>query len=350
MKTFYLIALLGYLTNPLPAQYFQNGLISTNHPGTHAINPVDCDTIFSFSTLLNYPSGLTFDGTNLYTIASFSDSICKFDLSGQFIESIPYPGTMSGGDLDFDGEYLWAVSEQDGSLYKISPTNGTVAASIKLPGDPEDPNYFGCAYDNGFLWVTEYILEILLRIDAASGEIIDSFAINRNVLPLAIINDDLYGVEFIDIGQDLSMQLIKFDKSDGSITDSSSWCLPYALGLCRTENNTWGLSGGADIGYSRIYEFDSLLTSVEVDYTFRRAHTFFPNPFTGSTKIKYELQRPGPVMITFYNQSGRQVDRIEQKLPEGLHQLTWTTDLPPGIYYFRLQAGDQVSTGKVVKM
>lgn len=75
-----------------------------------------------------------------------------------------------------------------------------------------------------------------------------------------------------------------------------------------------------------------------------------PNPFSTTTTIEYSLNSPQTVTITFYNQFGKEVDRIEQKQAQGKQQVAWTPDLPGGIYYFRLEAGEQVASGKVVLM
>ena len=73
-----------------------------------------------------------------------------------------------------------------------------------------------------------------------------------------------------------------------------------------------------------------------------------PNPFSTSTTIEYTLNQPETVRITFYNQFGKQVDRIEQKQSQDKQQVVWTPELQGGIYYFRLQAGEQVASGKLV--
>lgn len=76
----------------------------------------------------------------------------------------------------------------------------------------------------------------------------------------------------------------------------------------------------------------------------------YPNPMSTSTTIEYELTHPQTVTINFYNQFGKQVDRIEQKQSAGQQQVIWAPELPVGIYYFRLKAGDQVASGKMVLM
>ncbi len=75
----------------------------------------------------------------------------------------------------------------------------------------------------------------------------------------------------------------------------------------------------------------------------------FPNPFSTSTTIDYELKQPETVRITFYNQFGKQVDVIRENQTQGLNKVVWTPEnLADGIYYFRLQAGEQKASGKLV--
>ncbi len=76
-----------------------------------------------------------------------------------------------------------------------------------------------------------------------------------------------------------------------------------------------------------------------------------PNPFTTSTTIEYKLKQPETIRITFYNQFGKQVDMIEESQHNGLNKVVWTPEnLSDGIYYFRLRAGEQVASGKLIHM
>jgi len=76
-----------------------------------------------------------------------------------------------------------------------------------------------------------------------------------------------------------------------------------------------------------------------------------PNPFTTSTTIEYQLDHPSEIIIHIYNHLGVLVDLIQKKQSQGKQQMVWDAEgLPAGIYYFRLQAGEQVSSGKVLLM
>jgi hypothetical protein len=77
----------------------------------------------------------------------------------------------------------------------------------------------------------------------------------------------------------------------------------------------------------------------------------YPNPFTTSTTIEYYLDQPETVTIAFYNQFGKQVDKIEQKQSSGIQQVVWTPEnLANGIYYFSVQAGRKLASDKVLLM
>ena len=78
----------------------------------------------------------------------------------------------------------------------------------------------------------------------------------------------------------------------------------------------------------------------------------YPNPFSGSTTIEYEVLKPMKIEVVIYDNSGRQVEKLSNKahLP-GVHQLVWNaTDIPSGIYHCRFSSSDGlVSTISLIK-
>ncbi len=74
-----------------------------------------------------------------------------------------------------------------------------------------------------------------------------------------------------------------------------------------------------------------------------------PNPFNNSTTISYNLPQQATVQISIFNHLGKQVDFIQQNQSSGKQQITWdASGLPSGVYYFRMQAGEQVASGKLL--
>ncbi len=77
----------------------------------------------------------------------------------------------------------------------------------------------------------------------------------------------------------------------------------------------------------------------------------YPNPFNTSTSIEYELTQPEKVILTIYNQMGKQVYQQQESQSQGKQQIIWNAEgFADGIYYYRLQVGDEVANGKMVKV
>jgi CubicO group peptidase (beta-lactamase class C family) len=77
----------------------------------------------------------------------------------------------------------------------------------------------------------------------------------------------------------------------------------------------------------------------------------YPNPFTTSTTLSYTLDEPENMRFTVYDVQSRIVFEMQEKQKAGEQQVQWNAEgLPAGMYYFRIQAGDMVGGGKMVKM
>jgi hypothetical protein len=92
------------------------------------------------------------------------------------------------------------------------------------------------------------------------------------------------------------------------------------------------------------------ITSLDELKIFREI-TALPNPLTTSTTLVYTLDKPSIVTISIFNPQGQLIEKIEQEQPKGEQQIHWNAQgLPAGIYYYRIQAGDKVCGGKMVKV
>jgi choice-of-anchor B domain-containing protein len=81
----------------------------------------------------------------------------------------------------------------------------------------------------------------------------------------------------------------------------------------------------------------------------------FPNPFNPSTSIPFELRTAGHARLRVYNVQGALVRTlVDDPLPAGRHATTWdgTDDrrrpAASGVYYYRLDAGGDSSTRRMV--
>jgi hypothetical protein len=77
----------------------------------------------------------------------------------------------------------------------------------------------------------------------------------------------------------------------------------------------------------------------------------YPNPFNPSTRINYSIPVEGNVMLKIYDILGREVRTLINNELKSAGQYTINFDasnLPSGIYFYRLQAGDFVLVKKMI--
>ena len=80
-----------------------------------------------------------------------------------------------------------------------------------------------------------------------------------------------------------------------------------------------------------------------------------PNPFRNGTAMGFNLPTPARAKITVYNVAGQRVATVvDRDFPAGRHDVTWNGDdsagrpVPAGIYFYRIEAGDNTSTKKMI--
>jgi len=93
--------------------------------------------------------------------------------------------------------------------------------------------------------------------------------------------------------------------------------------------------------------------SVEQETTLPTAFALeqnFPNPFNPSTKIKYSIPEVSKVKLTLFNLLGEEVTILanEEKIAGNYAVEFNAANLPSGVYFYQLKAGDFVQTMKMV--
>lgn len=76
----------------------------------------------------------------------------------------------------------------------------------------------------------------------------------------------------------------------------------------------------------------------------------FPNPFNPTTKISYRLPERSEVKLTIFNVLGKEVRKLINDVKEaGLYSIEFdAANLPSGVYYYTLAAGDFSQTKKMM--
>jgi hypothetical protein len=76
----------------------------------------------------------------------------------------------------------------------------------------------------------------------------------------------------------------------------------------------------------------------------------YPNPFNPVTTIHYSLSLAGHVTLNIYDASGQLISElVDGYRSPGEHESTFdATGLPSGLYFYRLEAGQNSASGKMV--
>lgn len=75
----------------------------------------------------------------------------------------------------------------------------------------------------------------------------------------------------------------------------------------------------------------------------------FPNPVVDRASFQFQLPQGGHAELTVFDANGRIVDTVlDAQLSAGSHTIDWNAPQTAGTYYYRLQAGDLATTGRLV--
>ena len=76
----------------------------------------------------------------------------------------------------------------------------------------------------------------------------------------------------------------------------------------------------------------------------------YPNPFNGSVRLNFSLDKSGKTVLAIHDLSGRTVETlIDNNLKAGYHSIDWSArDIPSGIYFVRLGSADVSLVKKVI--
>lgn len=76
----------------------------------------------------------------------------------------------------------------------------------------------------------------------------------------------------------------------------------------------------------------------------------FPNPFNPNTIINFDLPKESFVKLEIFDNSGSSIIELsKQVLKEGSYRIEWdATNFASGIYYYRIEAGDNILSKKMI--
>jgi DNA-binding beta-propeller fold protein YncE len=189
----------------------------------HQISTVNGSIIRSIPTNVNFPKGLTFDGTNLW----LSDSTLIYQIdtaNGNVLQSISRPGQDSGqiqseviSGLTFDGNGFWSnttrlLTPTIDSTFNIT-TTGTLIQGYQAIADFPS----GLAYDGQFLWQVDLFNQKIYKIELTTFSTLDTIDVPGGPHAMGLTYDGQY----LWIANNISDSIYQIDIGNVSTSDFS---------------------------------------------------------------------------------------------------------------------------------
>ncbi|MEO5929496.1 MAG: T9SS type A sorting domain-containing protein [Candidatus Kapaibacterium sp.] len=139
--------------------------------------------------------------------------------------------------------------------------------------------------------------------------------------------------------------------SDSTITDT----MTVLNNLQKSKIYYWHIRAGNETGWgpaSQPGSFITLAAGVETtnNAVAGRISASGPNPFNGSTTIRFTLDRTRSVSLDILNSGGERVTTlVSGTLPADSYAFEWNArDQASGVYFYRLNVGGTTETGKMI--
>lgn len=193
----------------------------------------------SINTPGAYPTGLTFDGTNLWLADYHSDLLYCIDSStGNVNYSIPAPAYWPEG-LAWDGEALWNADVKGGiplsenyagKVYRINPKDGTILKTIQAP--TSTPR--GLTWDGQYLWCVDNASDEVVQFSPEDGTTIRSFS-----CPASDARGITFDGKYLWITDRIKDEIYMVDPKSGSVILIADAPGAFARDLCFDGEHLW---------------------------------------------------------------------------------------------------------------
>lgn len=363
-------AIAGFGTNLLAGTAFGGVFLSTNN-GTSwsAINSgVTNSTVFALAVRATNLFAGTWGGVFLSTNNGASWTTANVGLTNFHVkcfaqyDTLIFTGTWGGVFLSTDNGTSWTAANT-GLTYEGYVVNALAVGGTNLFAGISSGNIF-LSSNKGTNWTKTGLDQGGVNALATSGP--NLFAGTAFSGVFLSTNDGTSWTEVNTGLTDARVQALATSGTSIFVGTYSGVFLSTNIGTSWTAVNTGmkdtvmslavigtNLFAGTYGGWVWRRPLSEMITSVETLST--AIHTLFslgqnyPNPFNPSTTISFHLPSESFVSLKVYDLLGREVSvLLLEELSPGRYAREWNArELPSGVYFYRLQAGDFMETKKL---
>ncbi len=125
------------------------------------------------------PSGIAFDGANIWVVNSGSNTVTKLKAAdGSLV------GTYSVGrypiGIAFDGVNIWVANSVGHSVTKLKAADGSLVGTYSVSTDPRV-----IAFDGANIWVANYGSNSVTKLKASDGSLVGTYGVGSSPYGLA---------------------------------------------------------------------------------------------------------------------------------------------------------------------
>jgi len=183
------------------------------------------------------PTGLTFDGKNLWLADRKADKLfCINPKNGKVIKSLDSPAYWSMG-LAWDGKTLWNADVNERKIYQIDPQTGTILKTVDSPEN--SPR--GLTWDGKYLWCADNIADKIIQFSPDDGTTIREFQSPAKD-PRGLCFDGKYLWISDRIGDEIHM----VDPGSGAVLLITEAPGPFTRGLAFDGKSLWAVDYQTD--------------------------------------------------------------------------------------------------------
>ncbi len=182
---------------------------------------------------------------------------------------------------------------------------------------------------------------------------------NGNSMTVVLVNRNLNSNETANVNlqnyqvADGSFGTLQLSNLPGNETFLSHESNALAQGTVTVASNTFSLTL-PPLSVTAVLLSGDIISSVEeqVPKAMELAVSVYPNPFNSQATISYTLPTAGRVLITIFDELGREVEKISPGvMPAGSHQFTFDgKNRSSGVYFVQVVAGSQQIRKKVIQL
>lgn len=289
-----------------------------------------------------------------YAYAVTFDSLLVFDISNPItLTRVKSIALIGGRQIQKGGNYLFisAIGPEKGMhiVDVTDPTKPTNITTVSSRGSLGTWQTF-ISGNYAYLADSEGGLRIINITNPNNPVEIGSYVSTSIVTSITVSNNKAYLGVSSNMGSKSGVEVVDITNAANPNKVGFYTCLDYSYDISVSGDYIYLCSGSDGLNVLKYV----IPTSVDRNEDFLpKAYVLdqnYPNPFNPITKISYELAMSGFVTLKVYDILGKEVATlINEEKPIGTYEATFkASNLPSGIYFYKLQAGSFIETKKMI--